>query len=139
MGGHGGLNILPQKSWNVYNRDNRQRVERDEAAAEAAVQEAARVERAARTEEAVGRMRERAGGEAHVQQAHVNFFAAEERAHGNADHKAEQKQEDARLVARVMPDLQLDRSATEPTPWYARGDSSLAALSSRNAMSTVIH
>lgn len=29
MGGHGGLNILPQKKWNVYNRDNREKVERD--------------------------------------------------------------------------------------------------------------
>eukprot|EP01052_Picozoa_sp_SAG31_P043681 SAG31_NODE_7355_length_1711_cov_3.477667_2_plen_359_part_00 len=31
-GGHGGLNILPQKSWNVYNYDNRLQVEKDEAA-----------------------------------------------------------------------------------------------------------
>lgn len=31
MGGHGGLNILPQKKWNVYNRDNRLKVARDEA------------------------------------------------------------------------------------------------------------
>jgi len=23
MGGHGGLNILPQKKWNVYNYDNK--------------------------------------------------------------------------------------------------------------------
>ena len=30
MGGHGGLNILPQKYWNVYNWDNRVKVERDE-------------------------------------------------------------------------------------------------------------
>lgn len=30
MGGHGGLNILPQKKWNVYNRDNRTIVERDQ-------------------------------------------------------------------------------------------------------------
>ena len=30
MGGHGGLNILPQKSWNVYNVKNRARVRRDE-------------------------------------------------------------------------------------------------------------
>lgn len=30
MGGHGGLNILPQKSWNVYNFDAREKVERDE-------------------------------------------------------------------------------------------------------------
>lgn len=32
MGGHGGLNILPQKKWNVYGRENRLRVARDEAA-----------------------------------------------------------------------------------------------------------
>ena len=30
MGGHGGLNILPQKSWNVYNWDNREKVRKDE-------------------------------------------------------------------------------------------------------------
>lgn len=29
MGGHGGLNILPQKKWNVYNHDNREIVNRD--------------------------------------------------------------------------------------------------------------
>jgi hypothetical protein len=33
MGGHGGLNILPQKRWNVYNFDNREKVQKDEAAA----------------------------------------------------------------------------------------------------------
>jgi len=32
MGGHGGLNILPQKSWNVYNWDNREKVRKDELA-----------------------------------------------------------------------------------------------------------
>lgn len=31
MGGHGGLNILPQKSWNVYGRENRLKVAQDEA------------------------------------------------------------------------------------------------------------
>ena len=35
MGGHGGLNILPQKSWHVYRRDNVSKVERDEAEAKA--------------------------------------------------------------------------------------------------------
>jgi hypothetical protein len=29
MGGHGGLNILPQKKWNVYNWDNREIVDKD--------------------------------------------------------------------------------------------------------------
>ncbi|GMH09530.1 hypothetical protein Nepgr_011371 [Nepenthes gracilis] len=33
MGGHGGLNILPQKRWNVYNFENREKVRRDEEAA----------------------------------------------------------------------------------------------------------
>ena len=33
MGGHGGLNILPQKRWNVYNFENREKVEADEEAA----------------------------------------------------------------------------------------------------------
>lgn len=33
MGGHGGLNILPQKRWNVYNFDNREKVQLDEEAA----------------------------------------------------------------------------------------------------------
>ncbi|KAL9248930.1 hypothetical protein AKJ16_DCAP20975 [Drosera capensis] len=33
MGGHGGLNILPQKRWNVYNYDNREKVKQDEEAA----------------------------------------------------------------------------------------------------------
>lgn len=33
MGGHGGLNILPQKRWNVYNFDNREKVRLDEEAA----------------------------------------------------------------------------------------------------------
>ena len=35
MGGHGGLNILPHKSWNVYGFKQRQKVARDEAEAEA--------------------------------------------------------------------------------------------------------
>lgn len=33
MGGHGGLNILPQKRWNVYRFDNMEKVRQDEEAA----------------------------------------------------------------------------------------------------------
>ena len=43
MGGHGGLNILPQKSWNVYGRENRLKVARDEA--QHAEEEQARMEK----------------------------------------------------------------------------------------------
>ena len=100
MGGHGGLNILPQKSWNVYNRDNRQRVERDEAAAEAAAQVAERDARQASLARNVGRMRERAGiGAALPRAEHINFFAAEERAGGNVAAVAENK----RKVCRRPP------------------------------------
>ena len=37
MGKRGGLNILPQKKWNVYNWDNRIKVQRDEKLVEKAV------------------------------------------------------------------------------------------------------
>ena len=30
MGGHGGLNILPQKRWNVYRQDNQEKVRKDQ-------------------------------------------------------------------------------------------------------------
>ncbi len=37
MGGHGGLNILPQKKWNVYNWDNRDKVAHDQRTLQAAI------------------------------------------------------------------------------------------------------
>lgn len=120
MGGHGGLNILPQKSWNVYNRSNRAKVAADEAkaATEAAAAEA---EAHARNAEAsLQHMRERAGsGHIIAAQTHVNLFAEAEAAEGRARKEAEKRREEARLVSRIMPDLQLDRSTKEPTPWYA--------------------
>ncbi|OAE21672.1 hypothetical protein AXG93_4170s1130 [Marchantia polymorpha subsp. ruderalis] len=48
MGGHGGLNILPQKRWNVYNFENREKVRKDEE--EAAREEAIRQQKARREE-----------------------------------------------------------------------------------------
>ena len=120
MGGHGGLNILPQKSWNVYNRDNRQRVADDEAKLAAEEAAAAREAAAERATAGLQKLRKRAKlqeTEA-APQEHVNLFYVEERAQGNLEHQMEKKLEDARLVARVMPDLQLDRSSREPAPWY---------------------
>ena len=65
-------------------------------------------------------LRARAGSDATAPQEHVNLFFVEERAQGNLEHQLEQKVEDARLTARVMPDLQLDRSSREPAPWYTK-------------------
>ena len=120
MGGHGGLNILPQKSWNVYNRDNRQKVAEDEAKAAAEAAAVDREENSKRATAGLQKLRKRAGSGPVAPQEHVNLFYVEERAHGNLEHQMEQKVEDARLVARVMPDLQLDRSSREPAPWYTK-------------------
>ena len=111
---------MPQKSWNVYNRDNRLRVERDEARAAAEAAAAARQADGERAAAGLQTLRARAGAGPVAPQEHVNLFFVEERAQGNFDHQQEQKAEDARLVARVMPDLQLDRSSREPAPWYTR-------------------
>ena len=127
MGGHGGLNILPQKSWNVYSQRNRARVAADEAqaatdAANARVAEAAELAR-----QNLQQMRARAAGEAGSSSdlppppsEHVNFFADLEAAERHAERDAARKREEARLVARLMPDLDLGKSAREPRPWYAQ-------------------
>lgn len=44
MGGHGGLNILPQKKWNVYNWDNRLKVQKDKRIAQEKKEQQERVE-----------------------------------------------------------------------------------------------
>ena len=60
MGGHGGLNILPQKSWNVYNRDNRLKVQRDEEEAARKEADEARREALERGDARLEEMRARA-------------------------------------------------------------------------------
>ena len=122
MGGHGGLNILPQKSWNVYNRSNRERVARDEAlAAQQAASEAAIA-----SSTALGALRERVGLHGGSSTTHVNFFADVEEAERNAEREAARKRAEAREIARIMPDLDLSKSAREPAPWYTRAPSDAA-------------
>jgi hypothetical protein len=129
MGGHGGLNILPQKSWHVWNRANRERVARDEAEA---AQQAADEEFNAAAERAglnLMKLRARVTGEAgpsttdrHVATAgagHVNFFADAEAAELLAQRDAAAKRKEAQEISRIMPDLDLSKSAREPKPWYA--------------------
>jgi hypothetical protein len=129
MGGHGGLNILPQKSWNVYSARNRARVAADEAQAELDAANAAVAAVAEQARANLLTLRARAGGGAdnggenvlHPPTGeHVNLFAEIEAAERQAEREAARKREDARLVARLMPDLDLSKSAREPAPWYTR-------------------
>ena len=99
MGG-GGLNILPKKSWNVWNHDNIEKVRRDEAqhaAEQEAVQRRQRqVDSEYRVEELQRRKRRvERGASAGTDARHVNFFEAEERQHAergaNEHHEREQK------------------------------------------------
>eukprot|EP00918_Siedleckia_nematoides_P022500 GHVU01048491.1.p1 GENE.GHVU01048491.1~~GHVU01048491.1.p1 ORF type:complete len:335 (-),score=80.01 GHVU01048491.1:1550-2554(-) len=55
MGGHGGLNILPQKRWHVYRWDNRLKVEKDERHAK---EKADRKKRKCREEASTDRIRQ---------------------------------------------------------------------------------
>ncbi|KAL3678084.1 hypothetical protein R1sor_021040 [Riccia sorocarpa] len=77
MGGHGGLNILPQKRWNVYNFENREKVKRDEE--EAAREEAIRKQKARReeTEFKLEKLREAANSKRRrVEQGSTSFEEA---------------------------------------------------------------
>jgi len=137
MGGHGGLNILPQKSWNVYNYDCREKVEKDER--EHAEKEAKKrnlrldaefenrlgslkAKKRRRDEEAIEDQCVLSSTElAHVQPAelvekrasatctHINLFAVEENAEGNEEYAVEKKQED--LDEKKQFEVQLGQSS----------------------------
>ena len=148
MGG-GGLNILPQKSWNVWNQENIAKVRRDEAA-HAADQEAVGlrqrgVDQEWRVEE-LRRRKQRSsgadggeggeGGEgaaaapaAATKDGHVNFFEVEERQRAergdrNEHHEKERKlqeQREARREFRCLGEEADRRGDKKPEPWYVSG------------------
>mmetsp|Transcript_3120 Transcript_3120/g.6500 ORF Transcript_3120/g.6500 Transcript_3120/m.6500 type:complete len:277 (+) Transcript_3120:203-1033(+) len=87
-GGHGGLNILPQKSWNVYGYENRAKVKEDEEkfAEEQRLKESAEIQarRDARRHELLERARSGRSNseenEAPTSTTHVHLFEKEEEA-----------------------------------------------------------
>jgi hypothetical protein len=141
MGG-GGLNILPKKSWNVWNHDNIEKVRRDEAqhaAEQEALQQRQRgVDNEWRVEELRRRKRraDDGGGEAPAGAAaadadaerHVNFFEVEERQHAergaNEHHEREKKlqeEREARRSFRCLGESADRRGDKKAEPWYVTG------------------
>ena len=126
MGGHGGLNILPQKSWNVYGAKQRARVERDEAKAREDAEEAARrVLESARDEryEALSRrhVRDETLATTTSGEQHVNLFAAEERAAGlGVDTQREKRRTRERDAAEDARGDRFGVGRGSVAPWYAR-------------------
>ena len=140
MGGHGGLNILPEKSWHVWRADNLTKVELDEekhAAEQAAVQQKQReLEQERHVEKLRRRKGQDVGGGAVAgggqPGAHVNLFAKEERQHlekgpntQNAGEALAQEQRDKRRQGLVLGELPDRKGESVGLPWYVRGGSSL--------------
>lgn len=116
MGGHGGLNILPHKSWNVYGAKQRQRVERDERIArERAEAERRELDDAARDE------RWRALGASATDRndasGHVNLFAREEAAATRAEREGARARAEAEASGTAFAG---GASRDARKPWYAR-------------------
>ena len=132
---HGGLNILGKKSWNVWNRDNRERVARDEA--QLAEEENAKRRRAegAEQEARLTQLRARAHRPEHVapfsapadgalfdgKTGHINLFADADAKTGatNAEAEAEKKAKKDAEERKLGIVKYLDEGAHK-TAWYAK-------------------
>lgn len=122
MGGHGGLNILPQKSWNVYNRDNLEKVAKDERehveAQALKRKETLDAEFQDKFQTLKAKKRRHTGADrqailieerADEVGGHINLFAIEEEAaQGDEEYAAEKAQE--KLVEKKQWQVQLGRS-----------------------------
>ncbi|KAM9724138.1 leukocyte receptor cluster member 1 [Menidia menidia] len=134
------MNILPKKSWHVRNKDNVERVRKDEAKAAEEEREAKRrVERAeqeARTEylrrkaraalPSAGERKDDDGNDepSGTSLEHLNLFPLEESSEkkGNEEYLKEKKEEKEKqeraigLLVSLVP-----QPGTEVTPWYLKG------------------
>ena len=125
--GGGGLNILPHKSWNVYNRDNRERVRRDEERARQDEEDRIRRERAATSElrrQTLLSKRGKNGGGRQEENRHVNLFADQENA---AERAAPEPKPEA--------DERFRLGGERASPWYTRSGGEDAPTSSGKRLS----
>ena len=127
MGGHGGLNILPQKSWNVYGRKQRERVRRDEEqwereqkeeAEKKEEEERAKRLRALRGEKEEGGEEKEIGRES-LTNKHVNFFENHEKALESLEKKQKAKKSEEDEGNRLG-----GSGSHLKQPWYAKSTTS---------------
>lgn len=128
MGGHGGLNILPQKSWNVYGQKQRDRVRRDEEAHAARIAEEHAEALDAARDARLGELR-RAKVERGVDEdarrdvsGHVNLFAEEEAAAARSGGRNTTSRTIASAAQGEDEGLRFggrDGAGERNTPWYA--------------------
>ncbi|XP_056142273.1 leukocyte receptor cluster member 1 [Lampris incognitus] len=132
------MNILPKKSWHVRNKDNVERVRRDEAAAaeeeRAAARRVERAEQEARTEflrkrarvalqQTGGRPKEEDEDERSGVLEHLNLFPLEEASEktGNEEYLREKKEEKEKQERAIGLLVSLGpQPGTEATPWYLK-------------------
>ena len=145
MGGHGGLNIIPKKSWNVYGRDNRERVKRDEAEAEERrrekEKEKVQEERDARWQK-LSKQQQRKGADegGEREEGHVNLFEREER-----EERRTRYSQANQAAGKECRRQQLDEShrfartcqggGETSKPWYARAGTSLEQQQGKPSLS----
>lgn len=151
MGGHGGLNILPQKKWNVYGREQRLKVARDEEKHEAEERKSRDIRISEEKEHRHRTLLQRARGMAPTgsnacpknplqksSSDHINFFEEVEANSSHPDNDRTKKEERSR---RGNPDTQtMDPRFDESfklghnmslAPWY--GKSTLPGAIDNNA------
>eukprot|EP01025_Chloroclados_australasicus_P007993 TRINITY_DN12731_c0_g1_i2.p1 TRINITY_DN12731_c0_g1~~TRINITY_DN12731_c0_g1_i2.p1 ORF type:complete len:233 (-),score=31.08 TRINITY_DN12731_c0_g1_i2:146-844(-) len=140
MGGHGGLNILPQKSWNVYGQRNRLRVAEDEAEQARKDAEQQRKRHKRDNEARLKDLRRAQGQDVEARQdvdqgQHVNFWADFEE-EGHNPEALEEAKADARKRgnaktqtsdARFDASFEVMHGLKGPAPWYARPPTQLAS------------
>ncbi|ORZ01730.1 hypothetical protein BCR43DRAFT_487411 [Syncephalastrum racemosum] len=125
------MNILPHKSWHVYNKKNIERVRKDEAKAKEEEDKQAKRAAKAESEARLTQLRERArarlseGGEGSSsalvvrQEEHINLFKPEEDEAGNEERQKEQREKDQAWDRKVT--MYLDQSVHDKErPWYAK-------------------